>query len=210
MDLYVFPFDTCETPRRDGHIAQPVSTFVNVMSCVVLTCFALASKDVYRFTFFLSLLIFELMHTYSHIKHIPGHVQTNIIHGISYIINVSLLVMLIHITRSLPSHLSIGVLVLLVGLDTYAFLNKKTIAFITTQATILGFVLLIFYSKLSYNIQKVIPGIIVCIIVIICLFVNEMYNCKHMMMISNDVPWHVMIEVVGFIFFILVGSAFYK
>jgi len=77
MNEYVFPFDTCETPNKDGIIAQPYSVLFNVINCVIIFYFLLKTKRDYTFMLLFSILCFELFHTFSHIIHITPFYISN-------------------------------------------------------------------------------------------------------------------------------------
>jgi len=40
---YIFPFNTCETPNKNG-IAQPYSVFFNIVSCFIIIYFLFTKK----------------------------------------------------------------------------------------------------------------------------------------------------------------------
>ena len=63
MNSYIFPFSTCEIPNKDG-IKQPYSTFINVMSSLVVIYFITKSNNIHSKLFLLSILIFTLAHAY--------------------------------------------------------------------------------------------------------------------------------------------------
>ena len=83
-----FPFNSCEIPNKNG-IAQPYSTLVNVINCLVIVYFLVKTTTNYAFLLIASILCFELFHLFSHSIHIPGSIQTIVIHVISYFINIS-------------------------------------------------------------------------------------------------------------------------
>ena len=107
MSTYTFPFSTCETPTTSlGLVAQPFSAAVNLVSVAIILFFLAASRSYTTRTFFLILLLFESWHTYSHITHVPGHVQVDVIHVLSYLLNLSLLYMFVQFTGAFPASAS--------------------------------------------------------------------------------------------------------
>lgn len=168
------------------------------------------TKNIYRGIFLGSLLLFEMAHAYSHIKHIKGHVQTNMIHALTYLINISLLFMLIHISSIRPPLLFMGLLGCLVVFDIYALYHLSLEYYIISQAAILLAILLFYYPHLSSKVQQLIPYMLLCIIIIIGLFFNERYSCDAMLKHNSNIPYHVFIEIPGLVFFVLLCISFYK
>ena len=52
--------------------------------------------------------------------------------------------------------------------------------------------------------------IIFFVSIILLLILNEKYNCKKMMSIYPDFPYHILIEIIGIILFYIICSNFYK
>jgi len=82
-DIY-FPFNTCEEPNRKAWIAQPVSAFINMVTCLILIYFFLQAKILIIRLLILSFILFEMFHTFSHITHIDGAIQSNMAFSIIY------------------------------------------------------------------------------------------------------------------------------
>ena len=120
-DDFVFPFSTCEKPKKDG-IAQPYSVLANVLSILVITYFLFQTKNIYPFLLILSLLAFECVHTFSHMIHLPGYIQNNITHCIAYTINLFYLLTLYYYTKHAPSMIFLIFLLFLTVIDIYSFI----------------------------------------------------------------------------------------
>ena len=86
MSEYTFPFSTCEKPNTTG-IAQPYSSLLNLINCLIIFYFLLKVKQNYTFILLFFILCFELFHVFSHSIHITGTIQINITHMLSYCIN---------------------------------------------------------------------------------------------------------------------------
>ena len=125
---YTFPFSTCETPHKKG-IAQPYSALFNGINCAIICYFLLQTKHNYTFVLFFFILCFELFHVFSHSVHLSGSIQTNIIHLLSYAINISLLFFFYNYTTILPSLTFILFCMGLIVLDIYLFFNMNLIYF---------------------------------------------------------------------------------
>lgn len=206
---YTFPFDTCEKPNKHG-IAQPYSTMANIVNSLIIFYFLLKTKENYTFILLFCILCFELFHVFSHSVHIPGSIQINIAHMLSYCVNFAFLFFFYNYTKKIPSGWFILFYVLLIVFDIYVFCNMDVVYYISTQSLLLLSVLLYYYPLLSKSIKNKINIISSLIILIIILFLNEKYNCKKMLSIYPHFPYHVLIEIVAIFLFYIVCSTFYK
>ena len=206
---YTFPFDTCEKPNKHG-IAQPYSTMANIVNSLIIFYFLLKTKENYTFILLFCILCFELFHVFSHSVHIPGSIQINIAHMLSYCVNFAFLFFFYNYTKKIPSGWFILFYVLLIVFDIYVFCNMDVVYYISTQSLLLLSVLLYYYPLLSKSIKNKINIISFLIILIIILFLNEKYNCKKLLSIYPHFPYHVLIEIVAIFLFYIVCSTFYK
>ena len=206
---YTFPFDTCEKPNKHG-IAQPYSTMANIVNSLIIFYFLLKTKENYTFILLFCILCFELFHVFSHSVHIPGSIQINIAHMLSYCVNFAFLFFFYNYTKKIPSGWFILFYVLLIVFDIYVFCNMDVVYYISTQSLLLLSVLLYYYPLLNKSIKNKINIISSLIILIIILFLNEKYNCKKMLSIYPHFPYHVLIEIVAIFLFYIVCSTFYK
>lgn len=206
---YTFPFDTCEKPNKHG-IAQPYSTMANIVNSLIIFYFLLKTKENYTFILLFCILCFELFHVFSHSVHIPGSIQINIAHMLSYCVNFAFLFFFYNYTKKIPSGWFILFYVLLIVFDIYVFCNMDVVYYISTQSLLLLSVLLYYYPLLSKSIKNKINIISFLIILIIILFLNEKYNCKKMLSIYPHFPYHILIEIVAIFLFYIVCSTFYK
>ena len=206
---YTFPFNSCEPPNKNG-IAQPYSTFVNLINCFVIVYFLLKTNTNYAFLLLASILCFEIFHLFSHSIHIPGSIQTIVIHTLSYFINISFFYAFYSYTTKIPSTIFIGYLLALIGLDIYALLNLNIFYYVATQSIIFISLLFYYFAWLPDFVQKSMYSIIGCISIILLLILNEKYNCKRMLKTIPRFPFHIFVEIGGIVLFYMICSTFYK
>lgn len=205
-DDYVFPFNTCERPATGG-VAQPYSAAVNAVNCAMIFAFLIQTTEPSRFLFILSILMFEAFHTFSHIIHIPGPIQTRVIHALAYGVNAALLYLFTKAAPAIATRPVLAVLAVLVCLDLYAFTHLTVDFYIATQAAIFVAILLFYYHHVP---PANIALIIALAAVVIGLVMNERYNCHRMQASYPGVPFHVLIEGTGLALFYVVCKTFYR
>ena len=204
MPEYTFPFDTCERPRPSG-IAQPWSALINLVNCLVILYFLLRTKTTPAFLFLLSLLLFEAVHTFSHMVHLPGKIQISIVHTLAYCANATFLWYAYQQSLRLPSWW-FGILYLaLVCLDIYAFMHLGTLIYLCTQAAMLLSVFAYYYRYFPKALRESMPWILVFILVTIALIANESYHCTRMLAANPHFPYHILIEFTGLVLFYLIS-----
>ena len=209
MSEYIFPFNTCEKPQKKG-IAQPYSALFNLINCVIIFYFLLKTKHTYTFILLFSILCFELFHVFSHSIHIPGSIQINITHMLSYCINFSFLFFFYNYVKKIPSMWFIIFYTFLIFFDIYVFCNMNVVYYIFSQALLFLSMLLYYYSSLTKNIKDKINIIFFLVTLIIILFLNEKYNCEKIIKIYPHFPYHILIEIIGIVLFYIICSNFYK
>jgi hypothetical protein len=209
MSEYTFPFNTCEKPKKNG-MAQPYSALFNLINCVIIFYFLLKTKQKYTFILLFSILCFELFHVFSHIVHIQSSIQTNIIHLLTYFINLAFFYVFYCYTNKLPSYDVVFYLIVLVCFDIYSFFNLSIVFYIVSQAIIMISLLSYYALLLPKFIQTSVYQIIFLVCIIILLFLNEKYNCEKMLDIYPDFPYHIFIEIIGIVLFYIICSNFYK
>ena len=209
MSEYTFPFSTCEKINKHG-IAQPYSSLLNFINCVIIFYFLLKTKHSYTFLLFFVILCFEMFHVFSHTVHIPGTIQINITHMLSYSINFAFLFFFYNYAKKLPSNWFIIYYLFLILFDIYAFSNLNVVYYIFSQAVLFLSVLLYYYPFLTKAIKNKINIIFFIVLLIIFLFLNEKYNCEKMLSVYPNFPYHTLIEINGIILFYIICSNFYK
>jgi hypothetical protein len=209
MSEYTFPFSTCEKPNKHG-IAQPYSSLLNLINCLIIFYFLLQVEQSYTFILLFCILCFELFHVFSHSIHIPGSIQINITHMLSYCINFAFLLFFYNYMKILPSMWFIAFYIFLIFCDIYTFFNMNVVYYIFSQAILFLSVLFYYYPLLSKKIKDKIHVIFFFVLLIVILFLNEKYNCEKMMSVYPDFPYHILIEIVGLFLFYIICSTFYK
>ena len=209
MSEYTFPFNTCEKVNKNG-IAQPYSLFFNLINCIIILYFLLQTKNNYTFMLLFSILCFEVFHSFSHIVHIKGSIQLNIIHLLTYLINFAFFYLFYSYTKKFPNKIFILYLIGLVCLDIYSLFNLTIIYYLSTQSIIFISLLLYYYRLLPKIIQNCIYQLILLIGFVILLVLNETYNCERMLAFYPHFPYHIFIEITGIVFFYVICSNFYK
>jgi hypothetical protein len=209
MNDYLFPFNTCEKPREDG-IAQPYSAFFNVMTCCVIVYFLLKTKHSYSFLLLLSILIFEAFHVFSHMVHIPGPMQINMTHALTYVMNAAFFNAFYQYTHVFPGVAFLLYMFTLITVDIYTFATSPFVYYLATQSLIFISLLFYYYALLPKFVRQSIWYILALVIVVILLFLNETYNCRTMMSIYPHFPYHILIETVGILLFYVICSNFYS
>jgi hypothetical protein len=209
MNEYIFPFDTCEKINDEG-IAQPYSTLINAINCCIILYFLSKTRTLHSFFLLFSILFFELVHCVSHMIHIAGSLQQNLVHSIGYLINIAFLYTFYRYTKKTPSYIFFFYLFLLVCLDMYCFHYSSLEFYISTSSLLFVSSMLYYYSSLPEWIQKSIYWIVFLICIIISLVVNEKFTCEKMMEIYPHFPYHIFIESVGVLFFYIICSTFYR
>jgi len=209
MSEYTFPFSTCEKPNKNG-IAQPYSSFLNLVNSLIIFYFLVQTKKNYTFILLFFILCFELFHVFSHSIHITGTIQTSITHMLSYCVNFAFLFFFYNYAKKIPSTWFIVFYVFLISFDIYAFCNMSVFYHIFSQALLFLSVLFYYYPVLTEKIRNKINIIFFLVLLIIILFLNEKYNCEKMMSIYPHFPYHVIIEIIGLVFFYIICSTFYK
>ena len=195
-DDFIFPFSTCEKPNKTG-IAQPYSVIINVISICIILYFLVQvkTKNIYSFLLILSLLAFECVHTFSHVIHLPNYIQINIIHCLAYIVNFCYLLAFYNYTHKAPSCLFATILVILLIFDIYSFLFLSFVFYFSSSLLIFFSILIYYYKYIPKDKQQYILIILGLGILIMLCFYNEKINCKKMLEMFPNFPFHAPLEI---------------
>ena len=205
-DIY-FPFNTCEEPNKNKWIAQPVSAFINMLTSLILIYFFFKAKTIIIRLLILAFILFELFHTYSHITHINGTIQSNIIHSLWYFLSFMLLIASIKITKQYPNIYTIIILLLIIIIDINLFLLSNKFYMIITGLSLPLVIAISYYKLFPKNIKIAIPYLIGLLIIVGIFLINEKINCENMMKYAK-LPYHAIIEILGMILFTLLAYIF--
>lgn len=209
MNEDTYPFNTCEKPNETG-LAQPYSAFFNVVNSMIILYFLLKTKHTYAFILLFSILCFELFHIFSHSIHIPGTIQVNVTHSLSYFMNLAFFYAFYSYTKVIPSYGFMIFILVLICFDIYSVMHLTIFYFLLSQSIIFISLFCYYYKLLPVEIRKSLYSIIFVIFAIILLFLNEKYNCASMMQYQPQFPYHIFIEIAGIGLFYLICSNFYK
>jgi len=205
---YIFPFSTCEIPQEG--IAQPFSFFINIISIFIVLYFLFQTEKTYNFLFILSLLIFEMTHTFSHYIHLPNFIQVNMIHLTSYVINALYLLILYTYTQKSPSIYFLLFLFSFLCFDIYAFTFLPFIYYFSSSIIIFLSILSYYYRYFSKEKKNYLITIFIFMMCVMILIYNENINCKWMLSMFPGFPFHAILEIFGTIGFYYVCNFFYK
>ena len=210
IQKYKFPYDTCEQKSTNTIVKQPYSTIIGIITCVLIIVFIFLTKSLPTKLFFISLLIFESFHTYSHFTHLPSNAQVNIIHPTAYLVTFSLLIWIIYQTKIYPSYGFMILLGLLYCFDIYAFHYLPFIFYFVSQNIIFISILFSYYPFLPKTLIQNIPLILLFSLLIISFEVNEIFNCNRMLQFYPHFPYHILVETSGLVVFYLIAKSMYK
>ncbi len=203
MKDYLFPFSTCEKSNKKG-IAQPWSVAVNVVSIFIIVYFLFQVKKWYSFLLIFSLLIFECVHTFSHAIHLSSYLQLNLLHSLTYVINICYLFAFYNITKKAASPLFLLYLATLVCADLYSFFFLSFMYYLTTALLIYFSILTYYYPYMPKEGRHYILIILALGLTIMGLFYNEKMNCDKMLSFMPHFPFHAVLEITGlFIFYFI-------
>jgi hypothetical protein len=207
MTEIYFPFNTCEEPNKKSYIAQPISAFINMITCLILIYFFLQAKTSIIRLLILSFILFEIFHTFSHITHIDGTIQSNIIHGIWYFLSFMVLIASIKITKQYPNIYTILILLTIIIIDINLFFQANKLYMVFTALTLPVVIVISYYNLYPICIKKAIPYLIALLIILGLVLINEKINCLNMMKYAK-LPYHAIIEIIGMILFTLLSYIF--
>jgi hypothetical protein len=207
MTEIYFPFNTCEEPNKKSWVAQPISAFINMITCLILIYFFLQAKTSIIRLLILSFILFEIFHTFSHITHIDGTIQSNIIHGIWYFLSFMVLIASIKITKQYPNIYTILILLTIIIIDINLFFQANKLYMVFTGLTLTAVIVISYYNLYPICIKKAIPYLIALLIILGLVLINEKINCLNMMKYAK-LPYHAIIEIIGMILFTLLSYIF--
>jgi hypothetical protein len=210
MNKYIFPFNSCEIPQNNG-VAQPYSSFINIILCLIIIFFLINSNNIYSKLFLISLLIFNIFHTLSHSIHINNNSQFMFTHASAIISTFFLFFMLEYITKKKINFKELFLLLLLYVFDIY-LINKNAshIYNIIIFMLILFSIFIFYYDFISNNLKKNIKYIIFFSILTLFFQIFEILYCKKILEQFNNFPLHIITETFGLISITFLCYSFYK
>jgi hypothetical protein len=195
---YIYPFSTCEK-KRDGLIAQPFSFTINIISAVILLCFAYYVKNKYLKVLFCIYALFQLWHSLSHVIHLEGRIQYHVSHSLALLmIFFTLITILALAHKSLTTLQSIIIMSLFILDIVLHIFYKNNVISITSGLSLFIIMMIMVYPILPPMIKKYLPLLILGVILIIILFIIESKYCH---ILVEKFPFHVLVEITGLILF---------
>jgi hypothetical protein len=206
---WTFPFRTCETvistslssSSAPTIVAQPWSFAINLVSVISLSVQCVKSKDLAAKMTILSFIVFELFHTISHAHHFSGTWQTHLIHFLAYAFCFTTYQMMKHFTKAKLSASQTAQIGTMIAFDLALLLGGGGLWTVLSGLSIFLRLFLCYWNHLPTFFQirlkyHLFPGLFL----LFALFVNEAFNCKSMLQYFK-LPYHAIIEVVGFLLF---------
>uniref|UniRef100_A0A6C0HI29 Haemolysin-III related n=1 Tax=viral metagenome TaxID=1070528 RepID=A0A6C0HI29_9ZZZZ len=212
MNKYTFPFNSCEVPQNNG-VAQPYSTTINFILCCIIIYYLLKSNNLYSRLFLVSILIFNIFHTFSHTTHVKNfkHSQFFLTHFSAIGSTLFFLLLLNHVTKKKLMNWQIYTLLFLYLFDIYIITQKVSHIYNIITFLILLFLIMLFnYSYLSGNIKQSIIYIIFFSAVVLFFQIFEIINCQYILKNFNYFPFHIITEFSACIPIYLLCNSFYK
>lgn len=191
---FTFPFDTCEK-SKNIIFAQPYSVSINIVSTIIIVYFLFNTRTLHAFILLFSLLLFDLSHTFSHFIHIKSSIQITFVHVLAYILNFAFLYALYNYTNKLPSISFIFGLIVILLFDIYAFFQLSLLFYLFTQILFFLSVFIYYYGSLSKIMKNMLNTLLILLGIIYLGFINEVFNCKKMLDIYPNFPFHAIIEM---------------
>lgn len=205
----MFPFTTCEI-NTNGVVAQPFSAVVNAMTCLVLLALLCIAKTMPVKTVLGVYALFEAWHAFSHMKHISGNIQRDVVHVLAYMMSFATFYAILSLSndKSSYSHL-LAILFLAIIVDIYIWLYVKGVW--TAFSGLLVFAVILFgnYDRLPSFFKACIPYLSLGLLLLFGLIANENYNCERMMT-YKVLPYHAIVEILGFVLFVFLAILFLK
>jgi len=198
-----FPYSTCE--KVDEYGVQPVSAAINGVSMIVLLYFFLVTKSPSIRRVLFLFLLFEAVHTFSHLRHIPGNVQLCMIHVLGYCILFSMLWMFWKKTGHCLPAWQMMVWSALLLVDASLFLGGAPfLAFLTTSATLFTLLFVFYAFSLPPTARALLPWMVLVIAATVLADLAEGQYCQQWMA-KKVLPYHALVEMLGLLVFVLLG-----
>lgn len=212
LDRLVFPFFTCETPKSNAFIAQPISAAINLLTVLTLVYIYTQTSSLPAHIAITSYIAFEAWHTFSHVKHLQSTIQTNVVHTLGYAMSAATLAAILMTSAANKNHQTPHTcfwiaLFIVISIDLMVWGHVGGIYTIFTGLSILAVIIIGLYPQLPTKLKVRLPFMLLGLLLLAALFVNEAVNCDKMME-AYTFPYHAAIEIVGFVLFVALASSF--
>jgi hypothetical protein len=205
--MFSFPFTTCET-NTNGSVAQPFSAIANAVTCLTLLALLLLVAKTTPVRILLgSFAAFEAWLAFSHVKHIPGTLETDVVHALSYSMTLATLDAILFLSGRRLSTSTLSILCLLFCVDLYIWFYVKGLWTVVSGLTIFAVVVFGNYKKLPSFFRSRVSCLASGLLLLLLLLANETRNCESMMRFKV-LPYHVLVEILGFVLFVSLSVLF--
>lgn len=204
-----FPFTTCEIPVPNSIIKQPISTAVDLISCLIIFYFLYHSKTKAVKIVLLCFLIFQLWHAFSHAQHIDARWQSNIIHSMVYVISITILYATTTLSKRRHNTYALYILCTIVLIDLFIWTFVGHTWMIISGLSVFAFSMICSYSLLPKYFKKGLMWLIILLILLIIVMYNESIHCDKMIEYYHF-PYHIFVEIIGLILFVYLTYLFAK
>lgn len=203
MSQWTFPHSTCESvntwTKEHLNIAQPFSNVVNMMIAAHSIYYSTRCATVDGSFVFATFTFFELMHAYSHARHMNPMVQQTVIHILFWMFAKSLY----DLTKpTMTCHKKIAVFYAAVVLDVVVFVGRfvpraaNNVADIVPVMTSL-IMMIALAASANFTTQTCRLHAIRAIASVITVGValgTEAFMCEDFLAVSNRIPYHLIVE----------------
>lgn len=213
MDVWTFPKKTCEPEGASFCIDQPYSFLVNLTILAVLLVLFGRARTLPTRTALLCFIVFEILHAWSHARHIPGRFQLTIIHLIGYTFFLSIGWCLQTRLNVLQKYWRfrywiISLFVVLFVADVYFFLfGKYPIAQVFTSALILFSLIVICLPLMTNRLRSWWIATLISSVLVFSQIAIEARFCSTWRRRFPRFPFHIIVELLGLCSFTLLGIA---
>jgi hypothetical protein len=181
--------------------------------CCIIIFFLLKSNNLYSRLFLLSILIFNIFHTFSHALHVKlvKNGQFLLTHFSAIISSLFFILLLNHITKQKLLTWQFCILLFLYVFDIYIITqNFSHIYNIITFLIILFLIMIFNYHLLSRKLKEKIIYIIFFSAIVLFFQIFEIFNCQYILENFKNFPFHIMTEISAYIPIFLLCNSFYK
>jgi len=199
-----FPQSTCERNVL-GSVIQPLSFAMNFANAALLTKSALSSHSLQGAGALLSFVLFEIIHTVSHMVHMSSNLHELSIHACGYLMATTMWSLLQKRTNQTLTKWEYGILGTSIVTDIIVFSSVRGVYSIFSGLSVMAFTVGIHLRSLTSSLKTKLKFLIGGVYVLAGLFYIEMKYCDDLLNKGFDFhPW--IIETWGIVLFQLLAS----
>lgn len=210
MSQFVFPFTTCERPRKGGAAAQPFSAAVNALAAALLLAALFRARTWPVRAALGSYALFEAWHAFSHSRHLEGRLQADVVHCLGYLMSAATLACILALSGKRGSVVAFWLpLFALVLADVYVWARVRDVWTVFTGLAVFAFVFVGNAPLLPPPLRRRLAWMLLGLAALFALFLNERANCEAMLR-RAELPYHVAVELLGAALFYGLASGFLR